>query len=463
MEGNERSNDDERRNDDSRENIENEDDVGVFDWNEIDVEIEQENRDRAERVAVHEGEESNRSYSPTPCHNRFSEDIEDAENFNLDQNNNVVEHLNNEDDTVVGDENGDMNMIARVDDVVAPVIENNASHGRMEIGSSSNSVPTIDSNSVENVDSSRRSVHVEQMDTESPSMTMAMPRNVREDRGKGTIGTRIIEAARTAVATVIGGGREMEENVVVGVNSNQNTVDQLEKMSTGTVVIGVGTGTSGDGKSLHHILRPSSVPECEQRGTAAHVISLGRPPRPHRPVLQSGVVPLEVQSVSRSIETATTSIWRGPTVIGGRLKRPRMGIEPFLHTETLRNPLTTPAVLQNPGPQVDFDASDRNAKRHKRLHSRNVDGQFQFEIQNESLEVEGMGQSQYGDEGAIMGDNEEGYDECDPDSNGDREEAPNDPDIRVQQLSVATSRRPRRSHRVRRNQNSMTDGDDSSS
>ena len=73
-----------------------------------------------------------------------------------------------------------------------------------------------------------------------------------------------------------------------------------------------------------------------------------------------------------------------------------------------------------------------------------------------------MGQSQYGDEGAIMGDDEEGCDESDPDSNGDREEAPNDPDIRVRQLFVATSRRPRRSHRVQRNRNSTTNGDDSS-
>ena len=79
-----------------------------------------------------------------------------------------------------------------------------------------------------------------------------------------------------------------------------------------------------------------------------------------------------------------------------------MGIEPFLHTETPGNPLTTPAVLHNRGPQVDSDASDQNAKRHKRLHARNVDGQFQFEIRNESSEVEGVGQSQYGDENAIM-------------------------------------------------------------
>ena len=429
MEGNEASNDDERRDDDGRENIENEDDAGVFDWNEIDAEIEQENRDRAQRVAVHEGEESDRSYSPAPCHDRSSEDIEDAENFNLGQNNNVVEHLNNEDDTVVGDDNGDNNMTGRVDEVVAPIIKNSTSHGRMEIGSSSNSVPTIDSNSVENADSYKRSVHVEQMNTESPSMTMVMLRNVREERGKGTIGTRIIEATRAAVTTVIGGSRETEEKVLVGVNSNQNIVDQLEKMGSGTVVIEDGTSTSGDGKSVDHILRSSSVPECEQRGSAADLISLGRPPRPHRPILQSRVVPLEVQSVFRSIERATTSIWRGPTVVGGRLKRPKMGIEPFLDSETPGYPLTTPTVLQNRAPQVDSDASDRNAKHHKRLHSRNVDGQFQFEIQNESSEVEGMEQNQYGDEGAIMGDDEEGCDESDPNSNGDREEAPNDPDI----------------------------------
>ena len=113
-----------------------------------------------------------------------------------------MEHLNNEDDTVIGDDNGDNNMTGRVDEVVAPVTENSALHGRMEIGSSSNSVPTIDSNSVENADSSSRSVHVEQVDTKSPSMTMAVPNNVREERGKGTIGTRIIGAARCRVESL---------------------------------------------------------------------------------------------------------------------------------------------------------------------------------------------------------------------------------------------------------------------
>ena len=344
-------------------------------------------------MAAHEGEESDRLYSPSPCNDRSSEDIEDARHLNLGENNGFVEELNNEDDTIVGDDNGDNNMTGRVGEVVAPVIENSAPHGRMELGSSLNSVPTINSNSVKNTDSSRRSVHVEQVDVESPSMSMTMPRNVREERGKGTIGTRIIGAARAAVATVIGGRRETEENVVLEVNSNQNTMEQLDKMRSNTVVIRDGTGTSRDGLSLDDIPRPSSVPEREQRGTTANVISLERPPRPHRPVLQSGVVPLEVQSVSRSIETATTSMRRGPTIIGGRLKRPKMGIEPFRHTETPGTPLTTPAVLHNRVPQVDSDASDQNAKRHKQLHAKNVDGQFQFEIRNESSEVEGVGQS----------------------------------------------------------------------
>ena len=257
--------------------------------------------------------------------------------------------MKNENDTVVGDNNGDNNITNRVDESVAPIIQNSPPHGWMEIGSSSKSIPTFDSNSVENADSSRRSLHVEQMDVDSPSMTMAMPRNVRKDRGKGTIGKRSIGATCGAVATVIRGGRGMEENVVVGVNSNKNTVVQLEKMDSGIVVIGDGMGTSRDGNSMHHILRTSSVPACEQRGIAADVISLGRPPRPHYPLVQTGVVPLEVQSVFRSIEAARTSIRRRPTIIGGRLKRPMVRTEPFLYTEIPGNPLTTASVLYNRG------------------------------------------------------------------------------------------------------------------
>ena len=206
MEVNEPINDDERSDGEDPENIVVEDGAGVFDWNEINAEIEQENRDRAERVAAQSEEESDCLYSPAPCNDRSSKDIEDARHFNLGENNGFVEQLNNEDDTVVGDDNGDNNMTGGVGEVVALVIENRTPYGRMEIGSSSNSVPTIDSNSVENTDSSRRSVHVEQVDTESPPMNMAMPRNVREERGKGTIGTRIIGAARAAVARWEGDG-----------------------------------------------------------------------------------------------------------------------------------------------------------------------------------------------------------------------------------------------------------------
>ena len=43
MEGNEPINDDERCDDEGHENIEDEEDAGIFDWNEIDAEIEQEN------------------------------------------------------------------------------------------------------------------------------------------------------------------------------------------------------------------------------------------------------------------------------------------------------------------------------------------------------------------------------------------------------------------------------------
>ena len=40
-----------------------------------------------------------------------------------------------------------------------------------------------------------------------------------------------------------------------------------------------------------------------------------------------------------------------------------------------------------------------------------------------------------------MGNDEQGCDGSDLDSDRDREEAPNDPDIRIWQLSVAISRR----------------------
>ena len=111
---------------------------------------------------------------------------------------------------------------------------------------------------------------------------------------------------------------------------------------------------------------------------------------------------------------------------------------------------------------MDSNASDRNAKRHKCFRAMNVDGQFIFEIQNESSKIEGLGEIHYGDKGAIMGDDEQELDEGDPNSDNDHEEAPNNLDIRTRQLSIGTTSRPRQSHRVRRTTNATTDGNDSS-
>ena len=77
------------------------------------------------------------------------------------------------------------------------------------------------------------------------------------------------------------------------------------------------------------------------------------------------VVPPEVEPICKGMEAGRISIRTKATVIGGRLKQPMPEIKSFLHTEMPRNPLTTPIVLVNCGLQVDFDASERNAKRHK--------------------------------------------------------------------------------------------------
>ena len=104
-------------------------------------------------------------------------------------------------------------------------------------------------------------------------------------------------------------------------------------------------------------------------------------------VVPTTVVPLEVKHVRRRMEVGRTSIQTRAPIIGRRLKQPMLEIKPFLHTEMLGNSLTL-ALLVNHGPQVESNTSDHNAKRHKQLHTRNVDGQFRFEIRNESSEIE---------------------------------------------------------------------------
>ena len=67
-EGDELFNDDERHDGEVGENIWNKDNVGIFDWNEIDAEIEERNRDRAQRFSIPRSEESDCLYSLAPCH-----------------------------------------------------------------------------------------------------------------------------------------------------------------------------------------------------------------------------------------------------------------------------------------------------------------------------------------------------------------------------------------------------------
>ena len=63
---------------------------------------------------------------------------------------------------------------------------------------------------------------------------------------------------------------------------------------------------------------------------------------------------------------------------------------------------------------------------------------------------------------AIMEDDGQKLDEGNPENNNDCEEAPNDLNIQIRQLSIGTTRRPRRSHRIQRTTNATIDGDDSS-
>ena len=165
----------------------------------------------------------------------------------------------------------------------------------------------------------------------------------------------------------------IDDNVVVETNANQNNSIEVNRTGSGTTVIKDGTNTTVDANVVYYIHRTIGVPSSEQRGTLVDMSSLGRPPQPQRLLVPTTIIPLEVEPVRRGMEVGKTSIQIRTAVIGGRLKQPMLKIEPFLFTEMSKNPLTTPMVF-NCRPQVDFDASDCNAKCHKRLHARNVDG-----------------------------------------------------------------------------------------
>ena len=95
-EGDEPFNNDKGRDGKVDENLGNKDNVGIFDWNETNAEIEERNQDHAQRLSVPQLEESDFLYSPAPYHNRSSEDIEGDENAVLSDNNYILSHVDNE-------------------------------------------------------------------------------------------------------------------------------------------------------------------------------------------------------------------------------------------------------------------------------------------------------------------------------------------------------------------------------
>ena len=165
-EGNEPFNDDKGRDSEVGENIGNEGNVGIFDWNEIDAEIEETNRDRAQRLYVPQSEESDCLYSPAPCHDRLSKHIEDDENAVLNHNNNIRSHVDDENENGASVDNEDNNNKDEINGVVAPIIQKSPPHPPIERGSSSKSVLTFNDSSDRNAGNSRRLVYTKSMDVD---------------------------------------------------------------------------------------------------------------------------------------------------------------------------------------------------------------------------------------------------------------------------------------------------------
>jgi hypothetical protein len=107
---------------------------------------------------------------------------------------------------------------------------------------------------------------------------------------------------------------------------------------------------------------------------------------------------------------------------------------PFLDTHTPGRSSYTPPLTMRRGPEVS-DNDNPSAKQMKRIVQTNVAGTSIVELRNLSSEVEGELRTNYGDEANVEGDDER------KDNDGNvREEAPNDPDIRIRQpLGVDSS------------------------
>jgi hypothetical protein len=108
-----------------------------------------------------------------------------------------------------------------------------------------------------------------------------------------------------------------------------------------------------------------------------------------------------------------------------RASQSNPSVLPFFDTHTPGGSSCTPPLTMRRGPQVSDD-DNPSAKRMKRIVQTNVAGTSTVELRNLSSEVEGELRTNYGDEADVEGDDER------EDNDGNvREEAPNDPDIRI--------------------------------
>jgi hypothetical protein len=125
-----------------------------------------------------------------------------------------------------------------------------------------------------------------------------------------------------------------------------------------------------------------------------------------------------------------------------RASQSNLSVLPFLDTHILGGSSCTPPLTMRRGPEVSDD-DNPSVKRMKRIVQTNVAGMSIVELRNLSSEVEGELQTNYGDEADVEGDDEH------EDNDGNvREEAPNDPDIRIRQPLGIDNSTLRRSGRL---------------
>jgi hypothetical protein len=131
---------------------------------------------------------------------------------------------------------------------------------------------------------------------------------------------------------------------------------------------------------------------------------------------------------------ACTEEAEGSSCGNRRASQSNPSVLPFLDMHIPGGSSCTPPLTMRRGPEVS-DNDNPSAKQMKRIVQTNVAGTSIVELRNLSSEVEGELRTNYGDEANVEGDDER------KDNDGNvREEAPNDPDIRIRQpLGVDSS------------------------